>query len=73
VWKLETPAVDIVAQVSMPTSQNDLRDLQISKASCSRYLQSISGEELVQKKVIGGLLTHEVVGTLIHTNTIEEF
>ena len=72
-WKLETPTVDIVAQVSMPTSQNDLRDLQISKASCSRYLQSISGEEIAQKKVIGGLLTHEVVGTLIHTNTIEEF
>ena len=63
-WKLETPQVDVHATVSLPANQNLPSDLILNSQSLGMK---------PHKKVIGGLVTSVVPGTLIHTNTIEEY
>ena len=63
VWRLDAPRVDIKGFISLPGSASVPQDLVVSE-------QSFEGH---QKKTLGGLITSEVSGVLIHTNTIEEY
>ena len=63
VWKLEAPKIDIKGYISLPGSTTVPQDLVVSE-------QSFEGH---QKKTLGGLITSEISGVLVHTNTIEEY
>ena len=63
VWKLESPRVEITGSVSLPSNPNMPQDIIVSE-------QSFQGH---RKSTIGGLISSEIGGLFIHTNTIEEY
>ena len=63
VWKLEAPRVEITGLISLPGSASVPQDLLVSE-------QSFEGH---RKSTLGGLISSEVRGLLVHTNTIEEY
>ena len=64
IWKLTTPHVNIIGQVSLPNNLSTAQDVVVSQQSFN---------DIPRKKVTGGLISFLVPGLLIHTNTIEEF
>ena len=63
VWKLSAPAVEIKGLISLPGSPTMPQDLMVSEQSFEGY----------RKATLGGLISSEIGGLLVHTNTIEEF
>ena len=63
VWKLEAPRVEITGLITLPGNPSVAQDLIVSE-------QSFEGH---RKSQIGGLITSEIGGLLVHTNTIEEY
>jgi len=64
IWKLTTPQMNIVGQVSLPNNLSTAQEIVVSQQSFPDH---------PRKKVTGGLISFLVPGVLIHTNTIEEF
>lgn len=63
-WRLATPQLEILGQVSLPNSVNNPSDL---------VLTAQSFPDQKRKKVTGGLISWLIPGSFVHTNTIEEF
>ena len=62
-WKLEAPEVEIKGHISLPGNPSLPQDLIVSE-------QSFEGH---RKSTLGGLISSEISGLLVHTNTIEEY
>ena len=63
VWKLEAPEVEITGLTSLPGNASLPQDLMVSEQS---FQES-------RKSTLGGLISTEIGGLLVHTNTIEEY
>ena len=63
VWKLQAPQVEITGLISLPGNPSMPQDLIVSEQSFEGY----------RKSTLGGLISTEIGGLLVHTNTIEEY
>ena len=63
VWKLGAPQVEIKGHISLPGNPNMPQDIIVSEQSFAGY----------EKSQLGGLISSEISGILVHTNTIEEY
>ena len=63
VWKLQAPQVEITGLISLPGNPSMPQDLIVSEQSFEGY----------RKSALGGLISTEIGGLLVHTNTIEEY
>ena len=63
VWKLQAPQVEISGLISLPGNPSMPQDLIVSEQSFEGY----------RKSTLGGLISTEIGGLLVHTNTIEEY